>query len=172
MSIPKMTVSEKHASLAERLEAGSALIPWCGCRIWMGATNEHGYGVIGFGRSSRLKTHRAAYMLAHGQIPKGAGYHGTVVRHTCDMPACINPDHLIAGTQQDNLKDTKSRNRLKFGSRHHAAKLSEEDVSQILALKGRETQGEIAKRYGVYPSVISRIFGGHAWARAVKGDIS
>lgn len=36
---------------------------------------------------------------------------GTVVRHTCDNPRCINPDHLIGGTRADNNKDRAARRR-------------------------------------------------------------
>ncbi|ACP44084.1 hypothetical protein VPP93_gp13 [Vibrio phage VP93] len=34
-----------------------------------------------------------------------------VVRHTCDNPRCINPDHLIGGTIADNNRDRAERGR-------------------------------------------------------------
>jgi hypothetical protein len=166
-----MSAEAKRASLVRRLEKNSTLIPFCGCRIWMGATTVHGYGVIGHGKRIQ-RAHRAAYELARGPIPAGRGPHGTVIRHTCDVPACINPDHLQVGTQQENLEDTRVRNRLRFGSKHHAAKLSESDVAEILRLKGRVSQKRLAEQYGVYPSVISRIYSGAAWTRAAQGELS
>jgi hypothetical protein len=36
---------------------------------------------------------------------------GMVVRHTCDTPACCNPNHLIAGSQQENVDDMYERER-------------------------------------------------------------
>lgn len=35
-----------------------------------------------------------------------------MVRHTCDVPKCINPDHLILGTQKDNMQDAVNRGRI------------------------------------------------------------
>ena len=41
-------------------------------------------------------------MYAHfkGEIPKGKQ-----INHTCHNPKCCNPEHLYAGTQQENVDD-------------------------------------------------------------------
>ena len=52
--------------------------------------------------------HRYSYTLFKGDIPEGL-----VIRHTCDNPACINPDHLKPGTQKDNVHDMFERNRFR-----------------------------------------------------------
>ena len=52
------------------------------------------------------KGKRYIYTLFKGDIPKGL-----VIRHTCDNPNCINPDHLILGSQKDNVKDIFDRER-------------------------------------------------------------
>ena len=54
------------------------------------------------------KGHRYSYTLFKGDIPEDL-----VIRHTCDNPACINPDHLILGTQKDNVQDMLERNRFR-----------------------------------------------------------
>lgn len=36
---------------------------------------------------------------------------GAVVRHTCDNPRCINPQHLLLGTRADNNRDRAERGR-------------------------------------------------------------
>ena len=36
---------------------------------------------------------------------------GEVARHTCDNPICVNPDHLLPGTQRDNVDDMMRRGR-------------------------------------------------------------
>jgi len=67
-----------------------------------------GYGLIGEGgRGGRqLLTHRAMYMLHYGPIPDGM-----VIRHTCDNPPCVNPEHLLMGTEEDNRNDMYLRGR-------------------------------------------------------------
>lgn len=37
-----------------------------------------------------------------------------VARHTCDNNWCINPEHLLPGTQAQNLQDAVDRKRLNF----------------------------------------------------------
>lgn len=43
--------------------------------------------------------HRYAYRLAKGKIPEGF-----VISHTCNNKRCVNPEHLVASTQSDNVK--------------------------------------------------------------------
>jgi hypothetical protein len=167
MSARALSVSELRKSAQQRLERNSHHVPFSSCVYWAGSFKEHGYGVIGVGRIT-LKAHRVAYALAN-DLPLRVFEPGdAVIRHTCDNPSCVNPDHLIPGTQLDNLYDTMSRDRLAFGSKHHGAKLNEGDIKTIVSLKGSATQAAIARRYGVAQSVISRIYSGRAWRRASK----
>lgn len=41
----------------------------------------------------------------------GHDIRGKVVRHRCDNPPCFRYDHLVVGTQGDNLDDMRSRGR-------------------------------------------------------------
>ena len=36
---------------------------------------------------------------------------GKVVRHKCDEPKCVNPEHLELGTPKDNMDDRTKRDR-------------------------------------------------------------
>ena len=63
-----------------------------------------------------IHLHRFMYTLSKGEIPKGL-----VVRHTCDVKQCINPDHLIIGTHKDNYNDYMTRH----GNRRLAEKYIE-----------------------------------------------
>jgi hypothetical protein len=82
-----------------------------GCWLWTAATFKNGYGMFAAGRFANGKTdtryaHRVAYELCIGQIPGGLQ-----IRHSCDTPACCNPDHLRLGTQADNIHDSVVRGR-------------------------------------------------------------
>lgn len=76
-----------------------------GCWIWLGATGHGGYGNMSF-RGRVMNVHRAIWIAAHGAIPPGV-----VVCHSCDTPACVNPQHLFTGTQRGNLADMTAKGR-------------------------------------------------------------
>jgi hypothetical protein len=50
--------------------------------------------------------HQIAYEQAYGTIPVGL-----LVRHRCDQPRRVNPDHLELGTNADNMRDRDERGR-------------------------------------------------------------
>jgi hypothetical protein len=78
------------------------------CVIWTGAKTSLGYGIKRVGKRS-LYAHRISYCDAHQKTIEEI--HGLVVRHRCDNPSCVNPDHLEIGTQADNMRDKASRGR-------------------------------------------------------------
>lgn len=68
-----------------------------GCIEWAGAkTTSHGitYGTIG----KRGLAHREAYKKAYGEIPNGL-----VIDHLCRNGLCVNPLHLEAVTNKENI---------------------------------------------------------------------
>jgi|SRR6185312_12002208 len=77
-----------------------------GCWIWNLARNEQGYGYMTFRRVFKSSAHRLSYAGFIGLIPKGV-----VVRHKCDVPACVNPEHLELGPQRENALDCFKRGR-------------------------------------------------------------
>lgn len=79
------------------------------CWIWSGAKwCQSGYGKITFGpRGAKKKAaHRLSYELHRGPIPTGA-----VIMHSCDNTMCVNPAHLVAGTQAQNMADKMDKGR-------------------------------------------------------------
>ena len=136
-----------------------------GCHIFTGTKDECGYGRIWQGKKL-VRLHRATYEKLHGEIPKGL-----VILHKCDVPACINPDHLALGTQGDNVKDMmeKKRNKCNIGSEHPRAVLTESDIPKIKQrLDNNDTCVSIAKDYGVSEGMIRHIKKNRAW-RHVNG---
>ena len=81
-------------------------VPFSGCWIWMGSGNKKGYGTIFLDKWSNVLAHRASYMMFKGPLNKGM-----FVCHKCDVPSCVNPDHLFLGTSGDNVRDMVSKNR-------------------------------------------------------------
>lgn len=90
------------------------------CWLWTGAV-RNGYGIINDGKKIPVYAHRLSYRIANGEIPSGM-----VVRHRCDNPKCVNPDHLQTGTKKQNTKDMVERGRIRggFNSIHGAGEFS------------------------------------------------
>ena len=128
------------------------------CWEWRAGKHTRGYGQFSY-RGDNVASHRFAYMLVNGEIPDGL-----VVRHSCDNPACCNPVHLSVGTQADNVADRHSKGRSARGSRDGEAKLTEDDVLEIIRLlDGGSTQTSLAARYGVVVGTINHISTGRKW---------
>lgn len=128
------------------------------CWIWISAKNKVGYGYFGYNRKV-CKAHRISYELYKGQIPKGL-----VVRHICNNPSCVNPNHLEVGTYQDNSNDMKlaGRQPKMCGIKNGHAKLTEEQVRDIRNRIGQSLK-EIGNEFGVRSDYIKRIIERKIW---------
>lgn len=151
--------------LAERFAENVAAPNENGCKLWTGTPNRCGYGRVMWGSGERLLAHRAAWMMERGPIPRGL-----VVCHRCDVPACVNIDHLFLGTQRENLDDMRAKGRGSYGhmtgERHGCSKLSLSQVREIREQAGAATTG-LAARYGVSCVTIRKIRSGRGWRAAL-----
>ena len=105
-----------------------------GCWEWFPLRcSKHGYGLFSLpgkysetGKNRDESAHRVSYRIYKGEIPDlYEDYHGymmgwnttpperMIVRHRCDNPPCVNPDHLILGNHFDNTQDALNRGRLR-----------------------------------------------------------
>jgi hypothetical protein len=138
------------------------------CWLWIGARCPKGYGSIRR-RDRTTSTHRWVWEQIHGPIPKGM-----VICHKCDIPGCVNPDHLFLGTYKDNAQDMIKKGRAKhdnppFGENHPHAKLTEVQVKEIRELyaTGQYSLSKLAMKYGVCLQLISRIKQRKIWRHVV-----
>lgn len=102
--------------------------------------------------------HRYVYETMKGKIPENL-----ILRHTCDNDKCINPNHLIAGTMQENMQDMVDRNRSRKHEKNYFAKLTMEDVVEIRKMHNNITGKEISKIFNISESLVSQIVNFKVW---------
>lgn len=153
----------------ESLLDNTISIPESGCNIWEGSHNSKGRPNIHF-NGKTVEVHRLIWQLKNGPIPSGM-----CICHTCDVPSCINPDHLWLGTIADNTKDAHDKGRLKppepsgylkgrKGDNHPASKLN---ASQVIIIRHKLSQGvtmgTLSREYGVTVPNIAAIKNRKTW---------
>ncbi len=121
------------------------------CLVWTGHVQPTGYGVVGVCGKTRY-VHRIVLECALGRRLRPT----EMAMHTCDNPSCMNIWHLKPGTQAENLRDAYAKGRKKAGKGRRATLTLEEKREAYLSWMSGETQDELAGRFGVSQSAISR----------------
>lgn len=147
------------------------------CWNWTGGKSG-GYGVIGGVLNGKryvpvgqnMLAHRVSWIIANGDIPEVDGSddaHGTVVRHTCDNPLCVNPGHLVIGTQAQNIKDMWDRKRASvptlIGADHPNARFKDERILDFIRTTDVPAP-VLADAFGCDRSVINKIRSGKSYS--------
>ena len=104
-----------------------------GCWIWIGcrakSTEKMIYGRF-YMNGKTYYAHRVSWILHNGKIPDKLQ-----INHECDVPLCVNPEHLYPGTQKENVRDCIERGRCGdkrcFGSKNGRSKLNCEIAENI-----------------------------------------
>lgn len=131
------------------------------CVPWPYTPADHGYGQVQKdGR--RVQAHRLVCELAHG-LPPSPKHEAT---HDCGNGhlGCVNPRHLSWKTHAGNMADKLLHGTHNRGEQHNLAKLSEDQVREIISSKGVMSQREIGERHGVTQSCVSHIQRGKSWS--------
>ncbi len=122
-----------------------------GCWLWHGAKDGRGYGALSL-RGKATKAHRISYSEYIGPIP-----YDLKILHKCDIPNCVNPKHLFAGTSAQNTQDMCAKGRARGGNE----KLNK---AQVIAIRGDSRMGKIiAREYKIHPSSVSLIKNKKIW---------
>lgn len=125
-----------------------------GCIAYLGAISKNGYGVFIINRKS-FSAHRIAYELFVGKVPKNK-----MVLHKCDNRKCVAPQHLLLGTQRDNMRDMHNK------KRNHSNKGENHGMARLTLLQVQDIRKKL--KDGIKPKVISEIY---AISKATIADI-
>lgn len=129
------------------------------CWMWPFNKVAKGYGqILWNGRMSYAN--RIMCGLAHGPAPTPKHH----AAHSCGKSGCINPHHLSWKTASENELDKRLHGTAQIGERNGGARLTDEQVREIIRLRKRgATQPWLARQFGVTQPTISDIVNGKRW---------
>lgn len=143
------------------------------CWTWTGTRLPKGYGVLAIRRKDRgayqYVATRVAWMIAHGRDPGN-----DLMRHNCNYPPCIRPEHLLTGSPANNSEGMVREERQSRGEQHWRAKFRDSDIPKIRQVYCDDKKlscAELAKRYGVESENIRLIATGASYSH-LSGPIS
>jgi len=136
------------------------------CLIWPFSRREDGRGQFGF-NGKYQKPHRWMCEATHGPAPTPKHQ----AAHECGKGhlGCVNPRHLKWKTPIENRADSRKHGTLNFGVGRPLRKLTQAQAQEIIALRGIESQDDLAERFGVTAQQVGRIQAGLSWKGGVPG---
>lgn len=123
-----------------------------GCLPWPFARNpEKGYGVFGHNGEHHY-AHRYMCELVKGPPPTPRHQAG----HSCGLghEGCVHPLHLAWKTNTQNQRDRITHGTTTRNPPGARRKLTLEQIEEVRALKGKVSQYDLARRFGVKPGCI------------------
>lgn len=138
-------VPQKDRPLEDRLREVGWTVTESNCWEWKGKRNDNNYGLFTATRHGykNARAHRATYECFVESLPDDV-----LLRHTCDNPPCVNPDHLIPGTHLDNSRDMVERRRHWAHDRTECRKghdLTQPGAVKVIARPGGRTENNCAE---------------------------
>ena len=143
------------------------------CWLWTGTFYTQ-FGRPTYGQfylaGKRTGAHRASFIIHKGPVPDGLD-----ILHSCDVKACVNPEHLRAGTHQENIAEAYAKKPAgKYGGENHPrARL---DWPSVRAIRAASAEGvshaDLGSRYGVTPTHINHIVKGLRWVEPRAAEVA
>ena len=144
---------QRHKTLEERFHEKTERDTLTGCLLWLGAHDKDGYGFIRI-NGKNIKAHRVSLEWKLGR-PLSASEQAM---HRCDRPECVEPSHLLVGSNSDNQIDSIIKRR-KWSQR-----LTFVDVRAIRQRHASgESQASIGRAFNVHNSQINKIIKRVKW---------
>lgn len=158
----RLQTAKRHGTVESRFMARVEFDPFGGCWLWTGGgqVDEGRYGVARL--NHRLHpANRVSWMIFRGPIPEGL-----LACHKCDVPACVNPQHLFLGTHSDNALDSvRKGRRAHLKPRPPSQKLEPHQAAQIAIDLALGTPPlTLAERFGVSEKTVTYILQGRTWS--------
>jgi hypothetical protein len=133
-----------------------------GHHLWTAARDTAGYGRFSW-NGKLISVHKFILEQKIGRklVP------GEVARHTEGhqyFKHCCNPEHLLIGTQKQNIQDAIEEGTLKIGQKHYRTELNDEVVKDIKILLSKNVSAkEIRDKYSISTKALSFIKMGLTW---------
>lgn len=133
------------------------------CWNWTANCDKGGYGRFTINRKNNL-AHRVSFEITNKKFITDE----MCILHKCDNRKCINPEHLLEGTHQDNMIDKVNKNRQarNKGELAGPSKLLEQQVLEIRQKysNGNYSQKELANEYNIKQQTVSQIVNNKKWS--------
>lgn len=133
---------------------------------YVGAPGAGGYLVVAWKEGNRIqggKVHRLVWEVANGPIPDGKE-----INHVNGIKSDNRITNLEVVSRLENMRHAYATGLNKcFGERNGRAKLTPEQVSEIIARHSAgETARGLAKEFGVGETAVGKIVRGERWTKA------
>jgi hypothetical protein len=151
-------------TIQERFESQFIPEPNSGCWLWTEKLDRDGYGRFCCGDGKTVSAHRFSWQSNFGDLNPDMN-----VCHTCDVPCCVNPEHLFLGSHIENQADKFRKGRAARGEKIGISKFVGSQIIEMRELrKSGLTFNDLGIKFDCAPSTAHRICTNQGW-KHIKG---